>query len=298
MKGYSIFSLARNALTGHKDWPKAWRSPDPRAEYDVLIVGGGGPGLATAYYLAKEHGITNAAVIWRNDEYGVGFGETLVSYLEESGVTVRVQEGYDPQQSSFADLMEEIGASGAEGLAMITFEEGGQLVLDAQGRFDGTFYVADGFVDTVGAEQLGGEENVALLEGFRGTYPSSAPETGEATFPDRFTEFAPDTPTIFSAHFYDCLMVLTLAGQVAGSADPTVYVDEIVGVTGPPGESCSLFADCMAIIEGGGEIDYNGASGPLDFASNGQPTAGTYDLFEYDAEGSNVAFDQVLTESS
>lgn len=60
---YSIFSLARNALGHHEDWQAAWRSPEPRREYDVLIVGGGGHGLATAYYLAKEHGITNVAVV-------------------------------------------------------------------------------------------------------------------------------------------------------------------------------------------------------------------------------------------
>ncbi len=63
MKKYSIFSLARNALSDHKQWTKNWRSPNPKPEYDVVIIGGGGHGLATAYYLAKEHGITNVAVI-------------------------------------------------------------------------------------------------------------------------------------------------------------------------------------------------------------------------------------------
>ena len=63
MKKYSIFSLARNALSDHKQWTKNWRSPNPKREYDVVIIGGGGHGLATAYYLAKEHGITNVAVI-------------------------------------------------------------------------------------------------------------------------------------------------------------------------------------------------------------------------------------------
>jgi sarcosine oxidase subunit beta len=62
-KKYSIFSIAKNALSGHKSWPKMWRSPEPREFYDIIIIGGGGHGLGTAYYLAKEHGLKNIAVI-------------------------------------------------------------------------------------------------------------------------------------------------------------------------------------------------------------------------------------------
>ena len=63
MARYSIFGLARNALGYHRDWPRAWRSPEPRRSYDIVIVGGGGHGLATAYYLAKEHGLGNIAIL-------------------------------------------------------------------------------------------------------------------------------------------------------------------------------------------------------------------------------------------
>lgn len=63
MKRYSALSLVRNALSGHRAWPKAWRSPEIAKSYDVVVIGGGGHGLATAYYLAKEHGIRNVAVL-------------------------------------------------------------------------------------------------------------------------------------------------------------------------------------------------------------------------------------------
>src|SRR5271169_4379447 len=60
---YSGFAILANALAGHRRWRPAWRDADPRPRYDAVIVGGGGHGLATAYYLAKEHGLSNVAVL-------------------------------------------------------------------------------------------------------------------------------------------------------------------------------------------------------------------------------------------
>ena len=70
---YSIFSLLRNAVSYNENWQQAWRSPAPRKKYDVLIIGGGGHGLASAYYLAKEHGIRNVAVL---EKGWIGGGNT------------------------------------------------------------------------------------------------------------------------------------------------------------------------------------------------------------------------------
>lgn len=70
---YSAWSIVRGALSGHRQWTPAWRDADPKTAYDIIIVGGGGHGLATAYYLAKNHGIENIAVLERG---WIGGGNT------------------------------------------------------------------------------------------------------------------------------------------------------------------------------------------------------------------------------
>ena len=62
-ESYSAWNLFKHACLGHKGWSQQWRSPEPKSQYDVVIIGGGGQGLATAYYLAKKYGVTNVAVL-------------------------------------------------------------------------------------------------------------------------------------------------------------------------------------------------------------------------------------------
>ena len=73
MRRYSALALLRESLSGHRGWQRAWADATPRDHYDVVIIGGGGHGLATAYYLAKEHGITNVAVL---EKGWIGGGNT------------------------------------------------------------------------------------------------------------------------------------------------------------------------------------------------------------------------------
>ena len=210
---------------------------------------------ALADVIAGDAYTASVAVLWRNDDYGVGFGELLAAELD--GVVVLAQ-AYDAAAGSFATEAQAVVASGAEALAMITFEEGGQLLLDLESAgFTGQVYVADGFKDTVGPDQLGG--NTALLEGIKGTAPSASPENGEATFPTAARSCVPR-----NGNDLLCTEVRLPHGNRARrpggtECDPAVFINEIGNVT-KGGEKCSLFEDCFNLLMTGADIDYDGAS--------------------------------------
>jgi branched-chain amino acid transport system substrate-binding protein len=192
-------------------------------------------------------------------------------------------------------VVSELASSGADAIVIISYAEGATLMqrmIEAGiGPADIPIYVTDGFKDNVGADAVD-PDNPAVLEGIRGTAPSVAPPDGEPSFLERFAEFAPDAPTIFSGHFYDCVMVMTLASEAAGSTDPAVYVDFMQSVT-IDGTECIGYAECSELLAAGEDINYQGASGVVDFSDAGEPTAGAYDVYTYDAEGAPVTDDTI-----
>jgi len=107
MKRYSVFALAREALRQHRGWERAWASPEPKAAYDVIVVGAGGHGLATAYYLGKNFGITNVAVIEKGWLGGgnTGRNTTIIrsNYLQDPSAAI-----YEKARGLYETLSQEL----------------------------------------------------------------------------------------------------------------------------------------------------------------------------------------------
>ncbi|MEM8623115.1 MAG: sarcosine oxidase subunit beta family protein [Pseudomonadota bacterium] len=107
MRSYSAFAVAREAMRYHQGWERAWPDPEPKRHYDVIIVGAGGHGLATAYYLAKEHGIRSVGVLEKGWLGGgnTGRNTTIIrsNYLQPPSATI-----YELSRSLYEDLSQEL----------------------------------------------------------------------------------------------------------------------------------------------------------------------------------------------
>jgi sarcosine oxidase subunit beta len=107
MKRYSAFAVAREALRFHKGWERAWTSPEPKPRYDVIIVGAGGHGLATAYYLGKRFGIKNVAILEKGWLGGgnTGRNTTIIrsNYLQDPSAAI-----YEKSRLLYEDLSQDL----------------------------------------------------------------------------------------------------------------------------------------------------------------------------------------------
>ena len=107
MKRYSVFAIARQALSWHQGWEKAWASPEPKKRYDAIIIGAGGHGLATAYYLGKNHGITNVAVLEKGWLGGgnTGRNTTIIrsNYLQDPSAAI-----YEKARSLYETMSQDL----------------------------------------------------------------------------------------------------------------------------------------------------------------------------------------------
>lgn len=107
MRRYSAFAIAREALRHHQGWPRAWRSPAPKRRYKVIVIGAGGHGLATAYYLGRNHGITDVAVLEKGWLGGgnTGRNTTIIrsNYLQDPSAAI-----YEKARSLYETMSQDL----------------------------------------------------------------------------------------------------------------------------------------------------------------------------------------------
>ena len=242
--------------------------------------------------LMKAAGVTNAGILHLDDAYGLGFARALEDRLIEDGVRVGLKIPYDPigpDLEGLEDLDTDVRLlrdAGVDGVAIIAFNQTATIVghklevgLDP-GRVP--FFIS--------AAVSGGEwrdsdpDDPGALVGTKVILTSDTPEAGETTFGSRFEAYAGEGVGLYSPYAYDAVVIVALASLAADSTDPADFAEEINAVT-RDGTKCSLYADCAELISDGEDIDYDGASGILDFVNAGEPSSGGYDIFEFNEQG-------------
>lgn len=235
-------------------------------------------------------GHQSVAITYRADDYGEGLADAAAEALEENGIEVVYQEGYDPNAPNFDSVIGDISGSDADSVVLVAFEEGVQIItgLIEEGVDADQMYGTDGLNDETLAEKVDSDDP-GTLEGFQGT----APDNGEGDFIEGLSAFDEELEVFqFSGQVYDCTIVAALAAEQAESSDPTVFVNEIAAVS-KDGTECSGFEECRDLIRDGEDIDYQGVSGPIDFDDNGDVTSATFQVYGYDSEGEHSKQDAI-----
>lgn len=238
---------------------------------------------------AIDKGITKLAVIARQDPYGEGLKDATVKDFEAAGGTVTANLLYDPAATSFEAEVAEIKASGPEAVAVIGFEETVKLLQEmikqGVGPKDVPLYLVDGNISTTAYADF--PKNT--MKGVIATVPSG--EADLTAFNESLLEVDPElTDFAYGAQSYDTMMLIALAAQAAGCADGTAIAEFLPQVAGNGGEQCSTYADCLALLEAGTDIDFQGVTGPVDFNEYGDPAEGTISINEY---SSNTEFAEI-----
>lgn len=237
-------------------------------------------------------GYTNVAILARADDYGTGLADATAAGLEEAGATVALNETYDPNATNFDAAVQQVVGANPDAVVLIAFEEGAQIIegLIEQGLGTDTvgIFGADGLAGNI----AGAVGDPTVLAGMMGTRPAPAEDPG---FLDALQEFAPDLEeTTFAGQVFDCVNIIALAAEVAGSDDPTVFQAELAEVT-RGGEKCTSFEECLPLIQEGADIDYDGVTGPLEFIDAGEPGEASIEVYTFDEAGDVQPIDTIQT---
>jgi ABC-type branched-subunit amino acid transport system substrate-binding protein len=221
----------------------------------------------------------------RNDAYGTGLADTFSAAWEEAGGKVGERVDYDVKLPNYDTEAEQLVSGNPDGLVIVDFPETYNKVGPALVRagFDpGKTFVTDGLISGDLADSAGED----AVNGLRGTAPGVPDgDPSEEAFDKLYTAAAPknvDRQT-FDAQNFDAVVLCYLAAVAAGSTEGADMAAEIQDVSAPGGTKYTFeqLPQAIEALQNGDDIDYEGASGPIDMNDSGDATSGVYDLYEF-----------------
>ena len=244
-----------------------------------------GPTLSS-YLVEKALGGAQGATVnvgARNDAYGTGLADTFSAAWEDAGGQIGQEVIYDIDLPNYDSEAQQLVSGNPDGLVIIDFPDTYNKVGPALVRagFDpSTTFVTDGLITDLSDA---GEEAV---DGLRGTAPG-IPDQEDKKFDQLWNQSSID-PNVerqtFDAQNFDAVVLCYLAAVAAGSTDGQDMADVVRDVSAPPGDQFTWeqLPDAIEALQNGDDIDYQGASGPVDMDEAGDATAGVYDIYEFD----------------
>jgi branched-chain amino acid transport system substrate-binding protein len=242
-----------------------------------------------------ETGGRSTAIIYIDDDYGRNLTDALAAELVRQGNDVVDREAVDPEVENYQPQLAAMLAKDPAAIAYIGVPDPGVRVLSTLHQLGVRpevmpVFVSDGMrvEDLVG---LMGSAGPGALAGIQGT--AMAPSRASATsFRDQLAAFAPGVPNLYASYAFDCTNLIALAAASINSDDPSRLRSAVIDVS-RGGMECRDFPSCDALLAQGKDIDLDGASGPIELGSNGDPGWGTFDLFRYDAAGRETTERQI-----
>lgn len=250
-------------------------------------------GAALADLMIGDGALT-AAFIVMNDSYGTGLFEYTSAPYTDAGGEIVYEVIYDPQAENFDAEVSAAVEADPDAIVIIGFDETSKiltgLIEAGAGPADKMLYGSDGNMGNALAQAF---DDPGVVAGMRGTVPGVDIEVNEE-FIARLLEVDPDLQDFaYSGESYDAAIVIALAAIAAGDDDGVAVGAQINDVT-RGGEKCTTFAGCAAILADGGDIDYDGVSGPLEFIDAGEPSEASILIKEFNAEGTLEVVDIIF----
>lgn len=243
--------------------------------------------------LIAADGNERVYVLNRQDDWGTGLAKNINGALTSSGVEVVGAAEFDPSAQEFSAEVTNIKSKNPDALALVTFDEilkiGPELIKQGLGPDKVKWYFTDGNLADFSKETLerSGKEATfkdGQLKGVKGTLPgASAPDSFRKKLlkiNKNLSEFA------YGPESYDAITLIALAAEAAKSDAGRDIAAKLVDIS-RGGEKCGTFAACVKLVKEGADIDYDGASGPIEFSNVGDPTEATIGIYQYQSNTDN-----------